>query len=149
MPALRKRESDHHRATDALDAELHDAETYLKLAENLEGFLARLAQNAQNLTIEERQRVVNSSSNKCSSARTTSQSATRSPPPQAPMTQLTCCVGAVASPLLSNIYLTVFDERMAEAGFALTRVRRRLVDRVPFQIGSGAGAGERPRSAGR
>ena len=29
--------------------------------------------------------------------------------------------GGVASPLLSNIYLTVFDERMAEAGFALTR----------------------------
>ena len=29
--------------------------------------------------------------------------------------------GGVASPLLSNIYLTVFDQRMAEAGFALTR----------------------------
>lgn len=29
--------------------------------------------------------------------------------------------GGVASPLLSNIYLTVFDERMAEAGLALTR----------------------------
>jgi RNA-directed DNA polymerase len=29
--------------------------------------------------------------------------------------------GGVVSPLLSNIYLTVFDERMAEAGFALTR----------------------------
>lgn len=29
--------------------------------------------------------------------------------------------GGVASPLLSNIYLTVFDEKMAEAGFALTR----------------------------
>lgn len=29
--------------------------------------------------------------------------------------------GGVASPLLSNIYLAVFDERMAEAGFALTR----------------------------
>jgi len=29
--------------------------------------------------------------------------------------------GGVASPLLSNIYLTVFDERMAQAGFALTR----------------------------
>ncbi|MGZ6839744.1 MAG: reverse transcriptase domain-containing protein [Frankiaceae bacterium] len=28
--------------------------------------------------------------------------------------------GGVVSPLLSNIYLTVFDERMAEAGFALT-----------------------------
>jgi RNA-directed DNA polymerase len=29
--------------------------------------------------------------------------------------------GGVASPLLSNIYLTVFDEKMAQAGFALTR----------------------------
>lgn len=29
--------------------------------------------------------------------------------------------GGVASPLLSNIYLSVFDERMAQAGFALTR----------------------------
>ncbi len=27
----------------------------------------------------------------------------------------------MASPLLSNIYLTVFDQKMAEAGFALTR----------------------------
>jgi RNA-directed DNA polymerase len=37
------------------------------------------------------------------------------------MNQVTFCVGAVISPLLSNIYLTVFDEKMAEAGFALTR----------------------------
>ncbi len=29
--------------------------------------------------------------------------------------------GGVASPLLSNIYLHVFDEKMAQAGFALTR----------------------------
>lgn len=29
--------------------------------------------------------------------------------------------GGVASPLLSNIYLSLFDERMARAGFALTR----------------------------
>jgi RNA-directed DNA polymerase len=29
--------------------------------------------------------------------------------------------GGVASPLLSNVYLHVFDERMARAGFALTR----------------------------
>jgi group II intron reverse transcriptase/maturase len=29
--------------------------------------------------------------------------------------------GGVASPLLSNIYLTVFDEKMAQAGFAVTR----------------------------
>ncbi|MCA1681476.1 MAG: group II intron reverse transcriptase/maturase, partial [Actinobacteria bacterium] len=29
--------------------------------------------------------------------------------------------GGVASPLLSNIYLSVFDEKMAQAGFKLTR----------------------------
>ena len=29
--------------------------------------------------------------------------------------------GGVASPLLSNVYLHVFDEKMAQAGFALTR----------------------------
>ena len=58
MPTLRKRETTLTAQLDALDAELHDAETYLQLAENLEGFLARLAENAQNLTIEERQRVI-------------------------------------------------------------------------------------------
>jgi site-specific DNA recombinase len=58
MPALRKRETTLATQLDALDAELHDAETYLKLAENLEDFLARLAENAKNLTTEERQRVL-------------------------------------------------------------------------------------------
>ena len=58
MPTLRKRETTITAQLAALDAELHDAETYLQLAENLEGFLARLAENAQNLTVEERQRVV-------------------------------------------------------------------------------------------
>jgi hypothetical protein len=58
MPTLRKRETTITAQLAALDAELHDAETYLQLAENLEGLLARLAENAQNLTVEERQRVV-------------------------------------------------------------------------------------------
>jgi len=58
MPALRKRETTLATQLDALDAELHDAETYLKLAENLEDFLARLAESSQNLTVEERQRVL-------------------------------------------------------------------------------------------
>ena len=38
--------------------------------------------------------------------------------------------GGVASPLLSNIYLTVFDQRMAAGGFCADAVRRRLGDRV-------------------
>jgi site-specific DNA recombinase len=58
MPALRKREATVTAQLTALDAELHDAETYLKLTESLEGFLARLATNAENLTIQERQRVL-------------------------------------------------------------------------------------------
>jgi site-specific DNA recombinase len=58
MPALRKRETALATQLDALDAQLHDAETYLKLAESLEDFLARLAESAQNLTVEERQRVL-------------------------------------------------------------------------------------------
>ena len=57
--------------------------------------------------------------------------------------------GGVVSPLLSKTYLTVFDQRMAEAGFCADAVLRRLGDRLPFTVGSGAGAGERPRGAGR
>jgi site-specific DNA recombinase len=57
-PALRKREATITAQLAALDTELHDAETYLKLTESLEGFLARLAETADNLTIEERQRVL-------------------------------------------------------------------------------------------
>jgi site-specific DNA recombinase len=58
LPALRKRETTITAQLDALDAELRDAETYLKLAENLEGFLAQLGENADSLTVEERQRVL-------------------------------------------------------------------------------------------
>lgn len=58
MPALRKRQTTLRAQRDALDAELHDAETYLQLAETLEGFLARLADGLDQLTIEERQRVL-------------------------------------------------------------------------------------------
>ena len=57
-PALRKRQSALRAQLDALDTELHDAETYLKLAETLEGFLARLGDSIDNLTIAERQRVL-------------------------------------------------------------------------------------------
>ena len=39
MPALRKRQCTLQAQLDALDSELHDAETYLKLADTLEGFL--------------------------------------------------------------------------------------------------------------
>ncbi len=56
-PGLRKREATLQAELDALDAELHDAESYLKLTETLESFRARLGANAQQLTIEQRQQV--------------------------------------------------------------------------------------------
>jgi site-specific DNA recombinase len=43
---------------DALDAELHDAETYLKLADTLEGFPGRLADGLGQLEIAEQQRIL-------------------------------------------------------------------------------------------
>jgi site-specific DNA recombinase len=57
-PELRKREATLAAQLDALEAELHDAETYLKLAEGLEGFLTRLADRAATLDVHERQRVL-------------------------------------------------------------------------------------------
>ena len=47
MPALRKRETTLQAQLDALDAELHDAETYLKLTDTLDGFRARLTDSAE------------------------------------------------------------------------------------------------------
>jgi site-specific DNA recombinase len=57
-PALRKREATLQAELDALENELHDAESYLKLTETLESFRARLGTNAQQLTIEQRQQIV-------------------------------------------------------------------------------------------
>jgi site-specific DNA recombinase len=57
-PELRKREASLQAQLDALDAELYDAETYLKLTETLDGFRARLAGNAPNLTVERRQQII-------------------------------------------------------------------------------------------
>ncbi len=58
MPALRKRETTLAAQLDALEAELHDAETYMKLADTLEAFLGRLTDTADGLSAEERQRVL-------------------------------------------------------------------------------------------
>jgi site-specific DNA recombinase len=57
-PELRKRETTLQAQLDALNAELHDAETYLKLTETLEAFRARLSTNAENLTIQQRQQII-------------------------------------------------------------------------------------------
>jgi site-specific DNA recombinase len=58
MPDLRARETSIRGQIDALDAQLADSELYLKLADDLEGFLALLRDSAEISTIEERQRVL-------------------------------------------------------------------------------------------
>ncbi|MHB1833362.1 MAG: hypothetical protein ACYCXW_00200 [Solirubrobacteraceae bacterium] len=57
-PELRKREATIQAQLDALDAELHHAETYLKLTETLDGFRARLTDNAESLPVEQRQQII-------------------------------------------------------------------------------------------
>jgi site-specific DNA recombinase len=57
-PALRKRQTTLRAQLDALNNDLHDAETYLKLADTLEGFLGRLADGLEQLSVEEQQRVL-------------------------------------------------------------------------------------------
>jgi site-specific DNA recombinase len=60
MPDLRSKQTSLQASTDALDAQLLDRDTYLKLAENLENFLARLRDTAETATVEERQKVLRS-----------------------------------------------------------------------------------------
>ncbi len=58
MPRLRARETSLRGQIDALDAQLADRDAYLKLAGDLEGFLAQLHGNAATATVEDRQRVL-------------------------------------------------------------------------------------------
>lgn len=58
MPDLRAREANLHSQLDALDAQLADRDAYLKLADDLEGFLAQLRDNAQLTNVPQRQRVL-------------------------------------------------------------------------------------------
>jgi site-specific DNA recombinase len=58
MPALRAREAGLKDQIAALDAQAADRDAYLKLAGDLEGFLARLRGNAATATTEDRQRVL-------------------------------------------------------------------------------------------
>ena len=58
MPRLRARETNLRGQIDALDAQLADRDAYLKLAGDLEGFLAQLHGNAATATVEDRQRVL-------------------------------------------------------------------------------------------
>jgi site-specific DNA recombinase len=58
MPALRAKQHTLHTQLDTLDAQLIDQAAYLKLAENLEGFLGRLRDKATTASVTERQRVL-------------------------------------------------------------------------------------------
>ena len=58
MPHLRARETGLRGQLDALDAQAADRDAYLKLAGDLEGFLAQLRGNAATATVEDRQKVL-------------------------------------------------------------------------------------------
>jgi site-specific DNA recombinase len=58
MPPLRQREATVEAQVVAFEAELTDAETYVTLAQSLEGFLAKLHETAHTLELADRQRVV-------------------------------------------------------------------------------------------
>jgi site-specific DNA recombinase len=60
MPELRAKEASLRSALAALDAQLLDRDTYLALAENLEGFLTRLRDTSEAATVQDRQKVVRS-----------------------------------------------------------------------------------------
>ncbi len=58
IPELRSRKNAASVQLAALEAQLIDQETYLKLAENLESFLTHLHERSQTLSVEERQKVL-------------------------------------------------------------------------------------------
>ena len=60
MPDLRAKQTSIQASFDALDAQMVDQESYLKLAENLDSFLARLGQTTETATVEDRQKVLRS-----------------------------------------------------------------------------------------
>jgi site-specific DNA recombinase len=60
MPDLRAKQTALTASVDALDAQLLDQGTYLKLAQTLEDFLARLRENTETATVEDRQKVLRS-----------------------------------------------------------------------------------------
>jgi site-specific DNA recombinase len=58
MPALRARQANMRSQLDALETQLADRDAYLKLADDLEGFLAQLHDSANTAEIPDRQRVL-------------------------------------------------------------------------------------------
>jgi site-specific DNA recombinase len=58
MPDLRARESNLRGQLHALDTQIADRDAYLKLADDLQGFLAQLHDNAESAEVPERQRIL-------------------------------------------------------------------------------------------
>ena len=79
MPDLRARETGLKDQIAALDAQATDRDAYLKLAGDLEGFLARLRASSATATTEDRQRVLRALARTSSSDQRRSPSATASP----------------------------------------------------------------------
>jgi hypothetical protein len=115
MPHLRCRETNLRGQLDALDAQVADRDAYLKLADDLEGFLAQLRGNAATADTGQRQRVLRLLVKDILIGPTRSPSGTASPPPQAApapasprptrrvtIAQVIYCVGGVSSPVLAS-----------------------------------------------
>ncbi len=142
MPDLRARETSLRHQAQALDAQLADREVYLKLAENLEGFLAALRTSAATATVEDRQRVVRLlvkevlvGPSKIVIRHSSPPEATHPHPPlpartvttTRSLTEVRTCVGGVLSPLMCNVYLHRLDRAWDEHDGVLVRFADDLV----------------------
>ena len=144
MPDLRARETGLRAQLRALDDRLADREVYLKLADDLEGFLAQLRDKTTAPTSRAADACCVCSSKTSSSDPRRSRSGTAFPPagarPAARTTptptrrvtnvEVAHCVGGVISPLLANIALHVLDLAWEQDGQRLGRLIRYCDDFV-------------------
>jgi hypothetical protein len=102
MPELRAKQTSPQASLDALDAAHIAHDSYPKLAENLERFLARLRNNADSATVEDRQKSATQRGQ-----RSPRRARTRHHPPQLPvettsfLSRVIHCVGGVLSSVWS------------------------------------------------
>ena len=162
MPALRARETGLKDQIAALDAQAADRDAYLKLADDLEGFLAGLRGAPPPPPPRTASASCAPSSRTSSSDPRNSPSATASPSGNHPAAAATttqptrrvtcakvrCCVGGVASPVLSNIYLDKLDkfveqELIPQYTRGETRARNPAYIRVKGQLRGARRAGDR------
>ena len=149
MPTLRKRQTTLSAQLDALDAELHDAETYLKLADTLEGFLGRLNDGLDQLTLDEQQRILRLVVREVLIGGDDTITIRHSiPTPTGPDDPSYLLRGSSGFTPAQQHLPDRLRREDGRGGCCADAVRRRLADRVPFAVGSGAGAGERPCGAG-